>query len=95
MRVSFDPAASEELDHIFKWIARDNPRAASNLIARIEAKVMRLAAPTLSHMGRPGLVAGTRELLEDPYIIVYKVDDERGEIVVVSVAHGAQKRKVE
>jgi plasmid stabilization system protein ParE len=46
-------------------------------------------------MGRPGLVAGTRELLEDPYIIVYKVDDERGEIVVVSVVHGAQKRKVE
>ena len=95
MRVSFDPAASEELDRIFRWIAKDNPRAASALVARIEAKVMRLSAPALTHMGRPGLVMGTRELLEGPYIIVYKVDEERGEIVVVSVVHGAQKRKVE
>jgi len=44
-------------------------------------------------MGRPGLVEGTRELLEWPYIIVYKIDDVRQEIVVVAVAHGAQDRK--
>jgi plasmid stabilization system protein ParE len=44
-------------------------------------------------MGRPGLVEGTRELLEWPYIIVYKVDDARQEIVVVAVAHGAQDRE--
>lgn len=93
MKVSFDRAASDELDRIFKWIARDNPRAAADLMARIEAKVTRLAAPTLTHMGRPGLIDGTRELLEGPYIIVYKVDEQRGEIIVVSVVHGAQKRK--
>jgi len=44
-------------------------------------------------MGRPGLVEGTRELLEWPYIIVYRVDEVREEIVVVSVAHGAQDRE--
>ena len=27
MRVTFDPAASEELDRIYAWIAKDNPRA--------------------------------------------------------------------
>jgi toxin ParE1/3/4 len=53
---------------------------------------MRLETPELTHMGRPGLVAGTRELLEWPYIIVYQVDEERDEIVVVSVVHGAQDR---
>jgi toxin ParE1/3/4 len=95
MKVSFDSAASDELDRIFRWIARDNPRAAADLVARIEAKIMRLAAPTLTHMGRPGLVEGTRELLEGPYIIVYKVDEQQGEIVVVSVVHGAQKRKID
>ncbi len=43
-------------------------------------------------MGRPGLVKGTRELVEHPYIIVYQVNDDRGEIVVLSVMHGARKR---
>jgi len=92
MRVTFDPAARDELDDIFQWIARDSPRAAHELIARIEAKVMRLEFPELTHMGRPGLVEGTRELLEWPYIIVYKVFEDRGEIAVLTVVHGAQDR---
>jgi len=95
MKVAFEPAARDDLDRIFDWIARQNPRAATELIARIEAKVMRLENRELAHMGRPGLVEGTRELLESPYIIVYKVDEVRQEIVVVSVAHGAQDRNSE
>ena len=93
MKVSFDPEASDELDKIFAWIAKDSPRAAYDLVARIEAKVMRLETLELSHMGRPGLVAGTRELIEGPYIIVYKVYEEQDEIVVLSIVHGAQDRE--
>jgi plasmid stabilization system protein ParE len=93
MKVSFDSAARDELDRVYDWIAKDNPRAAAEVIARIEAKVMRLASLELMHMGRPGLVEGTRELIEWPYIIVYKVYEERSEIVVVSVVHGAQDRE--
>ena len=48
MRVTFDPAARDELDDIFHWIAKDSPRAAHELIARIEAKVMRLKLPALT-----------------------------------------------
>jgi plasmid stabilization system protein ParE len=73
--------------------AKDNPRAAVDVIARIEEKVMRLAIPELKNMGRPGLVEGTRELLEWPYIIVYRVDEKREEVVVVSVVHGARDRE--
>jgi plasmid stabilization system protein ParE len=62
------------------------------LIARIEAKVMRLEHAGLTHTGRPGLVEGTRELLEWPYIIVYKVFEDREEVVVLSVVHGARER---
>ncbi|HZO46232.1 MAG TPA: type II toxin-antitoxin system RelE/ParE family toxin [Xanthobacteraceae bacterium] len=45
----------------------------------------------MSHMGRPGLVDGTRELVEGPYIIVYKVFED-GRIVILTVAHGARDR---
>ena len=93
MKVTFEPAARDELGGIFSWIANDNPRAAREMIARIEEKVMRLATPELTHMGRPGVVEDTRELLEWPYIIVYKIDDDREEIVVLSVVHGAQDRE--
>ena len=93
MRVTFDLHASDDLDRIFAWIAKDNPRAASEMIARIEAKVMLLETPELAQMGRPGLVEGTRELIEWPYIIVYRLDEKRNEIVVVAVMHGAQDRE--
>ena len=43
-------------------------------------------------MGRPGLVEGTRELVEPPYIVVYAVQQDRDEIVVLAIFHGAQKR---
>jgi len=66
MKVVFEPAASEELDHAFEWIAHDNPRAAVEMVAHIQRKVMQLAIPELTKLGRPGLVPGTRELLEEP-----------------------------
>ena len=64
MKVTFEPAARDELDQIFGWIAKDNPRAAIAMIVRIETKVMQLANPELVNMGRPGVVEGTRELIE-------------------------------
>jgi len=93
MKISFEPAARNELEDIFEWIVKDNPRAASEMIARIEAKIMRLAAANLAYMGRLGFVEGTRELIEYPYIIVYRVDDDRQEVIVVSIVHGARSRE--
>jgi plasmid stabilization system protein ParE len=66
MKVTFDPRASNDLDRIFAWIVKDSPRAALDMIARIEEKVMRLESPELTNMGRPGFVDGTRELIEWP-----------------------------
>ena len=39
------------------------------------------------------MVKGTRELLEWPYIIVYRTDPVRDEIIIVSIVHGAQDRE--
>jgi plasmid stabilization system protein ParE len=95
MRVAFEPVARDELDRIYAWIAEDNPRAALEMVARIEARVTVLETRELTNMGRPGLVDGTRELIEYPYIIVYRVDEARNEIVVVSVVHGAQREETQ
>lgn len=92
MRVTFDPRARDDLDGIFEWIASDSLRAAMAMVERIETQVMRLAIPGLAHIGRPGPVANTRELIEWPFIIVYRVYEERSEIVVVSIVHGARDR---
>jgi toxin ParE1/3/4 len=92
MRVTFDPGASDDLDRVLAWIAKDDPHAAYEMVARIEAKVMRLATPELMQIGHPGVVEGTRELVEYPYIIVYKIDDDGDEIVVISIVHRADPR---
>ena len=93
MRITFDPAANADLDGILAWIEKDSPRAAYDMIARIEARVTLLATPGLAYMGRPGRDDGTHELVEAPYIIVYEVHAEREEIVVLAVVHGARDRE--
>ena len=92
MRVIVREEAADDLDGIFAWAAKHNPAAAFELIGRIRDRIERLATPGLSHIGRFGDIAGTRELIEAPYIVVYEVDERRSEIVVVAVFHARQER---
>jgi len=93
MKVVVREAAASDLDDIFDWISRDNPRAAAELVRRIRARINRLAISGLAHVGRLGLVEGTRELVEAPYIIVYVVDEPSDEITVLAIVHGARDRE--
>ena len=93
MKVVVREAAAADLDDILDWISQDNPRAAVGMVRRILSRIDRLAIPGLSHIGRPGLVEGTRELVEAPYIIVYMVDELVDEITVLAIVHGARNRK--
>ena len=93
MKVVVREKAEEDLDRIFAWIAKDNPRAAADMVSRIRDHINLLELDNVAHMGRPGLVNGTRELIEYPYIIIYSVDDRRREIDVLSIMHGAQQRE--
>jgi plasmid stabilization system protein ParE len=90
MRVVFDEEALDDLQSIFAWVAKDDPAAAAGLINPIFEKMERLTGPELTRMGRFGRDAGTHELLEGSYIIVYEIDERRGEIRVISVVHGAR-----
>jgi toxin ParE1/3/4 len=94
MKVVVHEAAARDLDDIFDWISTDNPAAAAGLVRRVRARITRLSITGLSHVGRPGLIEGTRELVEAPYIIVYAVDEAAEEIAVLAIVHGARNRKV-
>jgi toxin ParE1/3/4 len=60
MKIIVHESAARDLD----WISKDSPGAATELVRRIQLRINRLAVAGLAHMGRPGLVEGTRELLE-------------------------------
>jgi toxin ParE1/3/4 len=60
------------------------------MVLRVHDRIARLELETLAHMGRPGRVENTRELVEYPYVIVYRVAAERDEIAILSVIHGAR-----
>jgi len=92
MKILIRPEAEDDLDGLFAWIAKDNPRAAVETIRRIRAKLDLLAATGFAEIGRPGRDKGTRELVEGPYIIVYEIRKDRNELVVLGVFHGARER---
>lgn len=93
MKVIVRARAEDDLDDIFQWIAKDNPRAAASMVARIRDRINALEVNSLAHMGRPGFVEGTLELVEYPYLIIYRVDDALREVVVLAIMHGARDRE--
>ena len=56
MKVIIREAAEDDLDRIFTWIAKDNSRAAADMVSRIRERINRLELDALAYMGRPGIV---------------------------------------
>jgi toxin ParE1/3/4 len=81
--------ALHRLDAIGTHIAKDNPAAAANVIARLASSVDALIVHPA--MGRPGRIPATRELVMTalPYIIAYRVMP--GSIDILTIMHTAQK----
>lgn len=81
--------ALADRDTIMEYIARDSPGAAVALDDDFEAKAEQARQrPTLYRTGR---VAGTREIVVRPnYVMVYRIEDAGGTVVVLRVLHAAQ-----
>jgi len=77
------------LDEEAAYIARDNPQAAQQVVARIVHAVELLRHQ--SGLGRPGRVPGTRELpvANTRYLIPYRVRGKR--IEILRVFHTSRK----
>jgi addiction module RelE/StbE family toxin len=89
VEIVWQAVALDSLERVRSYIAEDNPAAAHRIRERILGAVRGLA--DLPNVGRPGRVAGTRELIVSgtPYIVAYTVFAHQ--IVILAVPHGAQK----
>ncbi|QUS40952.1 type II toxin-antitoxin system RelE/ParE family toxin [Tardiphaga alba] len=92
MRIIVEEEAAADLDDAIRWISHESPRAAVKMRRRIVVAINRLSNPKLTGMGRPGQIKGTRELIEHPYVIVYRVDAPTKAVIVQAIIHGARDR---
>ena len=82
------PAATQDRDEIYHYIEADNPAAALALDKLFAEKAGRLVDHP--RLGRPGRVAGTRELVAHRhYILVYDLAGDR--VRVLRVLHAARQ----
>jgi toxin ParE1/3/4 len=83
-------SARADVAAIARHIADENPIA-----ARRVARELLIAGDSLiafPQRGRPGAVAGTRELTAvRPYVIIYRVS-QAGDVAILRVWHAAQDR---
>ena len=88
MRLVWTKPARADVNAIWDYLAERNPYAAEMVDSRILREVEGLI--TFPKRGRPGRVAGTRELViaSLPYLVVYGV--EPADVVIYRVVHEAQ-----
>ena len=87
-RVVYLPDADADLIDIYVWIAQENPEAAARLVQRLVAAVRRLADFPESAPIRPDIVPGVPSLVVGRYLVLYRVEADR--IDVVRVVHGSR-----
>ena len=89
MKILWSSVAIDHLISVRAHIAKDNPHAAQRMAAKILISVESLALHP--HLGRPGRVTGTRELVvpDTPYILPYRI--HKNAVEIITVFHGRQR----
>ena len=91
MEIKWLRMALNNLDQEAEFIARDDPRAAKQVVLHIHRSVaLLLENPGLGHVGR---VHGTRELVipDTQYIVPYRVRPRLERIEILRVFHSSRK----
>jgi toxin ParE1/3/4 len=88
MKLRFERGALADLDEIFAYIAKDSPRAAAQLVTRIEQATALIAEQP--HLGAATRNPKFRRFPIDNYLVVYEVGSN--EVIVHYVRHGARLR---
>lgn len=88
MIVIWTPQAEQDRDDIWDHIAADNPRAAARMDELFGSAAARLADHP--KLGRPGRIAGTRELIaHESYQLVYEIDHDT--VWILTLVHTARQ----
>lgn len=90
MNIVWSPEAIQDLISLRAYIAEESPAGARRVVLRVLHNVEHLL-PDNPHIGRPGRVPGTRELViaRTHYIVPYRVLRETGQIL--RVYHGVRR----
>lgn len=87
--VIWRPAALDDLEATFRHVARDSPRNAAALVARIVQATRRLEMFPLSGRLVPEREGrDLREVIEGGYRVVYRVESDA--VQIFGVRHGAR-----
>jgi addiction module RelE/StbE family toxin len=89
MRVRWTTDAGDDLERIFNYVAESRPESARRVAQSVIERLGTLE--TFPHLGRPGRVQGTREVVFPPlpFVAIYEVRDDQ--IIVLRILHGAQR----
>ncbi|MBU2751099.1 type II toxin-antitoxin system RelE/ParE family toxin [Acidithiobacillus thiooxidans] len=89
--VRWSSTAWQQYQDAMDFVAADKPQAALEQDASVTSGVARLGP--FPKMGRAGRLLGTRELVVSgtPFIVVYRVQEEVGEVQVIRFLQGAQQ----
>jgi len=89
MQIQWSVNAQAQLQAAHEYVAEDNRSAAQQQSAAVVRAIEQLVH--FPEMGRPGRVAGTRELviLGTPLIVAYGL--QRDTVSILAVLHGARR----
>jgi len=89
IRIRWTPAAADDLEEIHNYLLQEQPHLVQSTIAKLYNGIR--ALKDTPHLGRPGRIEGTRELLFSPlpYIATYRVSTEA--IEILHIHHSARR----
>jgi plasmid stabilization system protein ParE len=93
MKLRFTPRATQDLISIADYVHEHSPQGALRVRAAILESLQNLVR--FPNLGRPQTVEGVRKLVTRryPYLVYYTVDEEAGEVVILTIQHPARERE--
>lgn len=91
MELVWLPRARYERRSQIAYIALHDPQAALDMGGRRRTSIEILT--DFPRAGRPGRMLGTHELViaKTPFIAIYRIDNDRGEVHILRILHAKQK----
>ena len=91
MQIRWSDRPAADLDAILSYFQETNPSAVRHTHDALLSQIGSLS--TLPGLGRPGRVAGSRQLViaRLPYVVAYTVEPGEDTVVILRILHGARR----